>query len=222
MNSMFFTYLLAFFSLGHTEPPPTYTVIDSLAFEKFEDPLLNELQDLVSDSPSFRIALQKALEGYRHYTKNNDLSSTLVIIDFSKPSYDKRLYVIDLEKKVLLHQSHVAHGKNSGMVYASKFSNRPNSYASSLGFYRTAETYFGKHGLSLRLDGLEIGVNDKARDRAVVIHSAKYANLEFIAKYGRLGRSFGCPTLPEKDYKRIVNLIKDGTLLFVYHPKLNS
>jgi hypothetical protein len=102
---------------------------------------------------------------------------------------------------------------------AEKFSNTPLSNQSSLGFYKTAETYHGKHGLSLRLDGLEKGINDKARQRAIVIHSAKYAEESFIKTYGRLGRSFGCPALPAGNYTEIIKLIKDGTLLFIYYPQ---
>jgi hypothetical protein len=119
----------------------------------------------------------------------------------------------------VIFQDYVAHGKNTGNLMAEKFSNRPFSNQSSLGFFQTAETYHGKHGLSLRLDGLEKGINDKARQRAIVIHSAKYAEESFIKKYGRLGRSFGCPALPAGNYYEIIELIKGGTLLFIYYPQ---
>ncbi|MDX9909496.1 MAG: murein L,D-transpeptidase catalytic domain family protein, partial [Mariniphaga sp.] len=107
---------------------------------------------------------------------------------------------------------------NSGEVMAEKFSNKPGSYASSPGFYTTGETYFGKHGFSLRLNGIENGINDKARERANVIHGADYVSSEFIEKNGRLGRSLGCPAVPEELSTEIIETIKDGTCLFVYAP----
>jgi hypothetical protein len=119
----------------------------------------------------------------------------------------------------VIYQDYIAHGKNTGNLMAEKFSNTPHSNQSSLGFYKTAETYHGKHGLSLKLDGLEIGINDMARQRAIVIHAAKYAEESFIKKYGRLGRSFGCPALPAQNYDEIIELIKGGTLLFIYFPE---
>ncbi len=140
----------------------------------------------------------------------------LTIVDFSQPSTKKRFYLIDMKKRLIVHQEYVAHGKNSGDLWAENFSNTPKSNQSSLGFYKTAETYHGKHGLSLKLDGLEKGINHLARKRAIVIHSADYAEEAFIKKYGRLGRSFGCPALPSKNYAKIINRIKEGTLLFVY------
>ncbi|MDG1277716.1 MAG: murein L,D-transpeptidase catalytic domain family protein [Algoriphagus sp.] len=140
----------------------------------------------------------------------------LTIIDFSLPSTEKRLWVIAPEEKEVLLHSVVAHGRNSGELMASKFSNKPESYQSSLGFYMTGETYQGKHGYSLRLDGLEKGVNDQARNRAIVIHGADYANESFAKINGRLGRSLGCPALPSELSTKAINLIKDGSLLFVF------
>ena len=145
--------------------------------------------------------------------------NVISVIDFSQPSTSKRFYLIDLDIKQVIYQDYVAHGKNTGNLMAEKFSNTPHSNQSSLGFYKTGETYYGKHGLSLRLDGLEKGINDKARQRAIVIHSAKYAEESFIQKYGRLGRSFGCPALPAENYEEIIELIKGGTLLFIYFPE---
>lgn len=145
--------------------------------------------------------------------QNEDL---VTIIDFSKPSTEKRLFIIDLKQQKLLHQTLVAHGKNTGQNKAVKFSNIQGSNQSSLGLYQTAESYYGKHGYSLRLDGLEKGFNDNARKRAVVIHSASYVSEAFIQKYGRLGRSFGCPALPAEHSKEIIDLIKGGSLLYIY------
>ena len=180
--------------------------------------ILDDLIAITDCDSSLITALVKGMKGYEHFGKDLSLNRRLIVVDFTQPSFEKRFYVFDLEKRSLIYHNYVAHGKNSGMVYARKFSNERHSNSSSLGFYRTAETYFGKHGLSLRLDGLEAGINHKARERAVVIHSAKYANPDFIKKHGRLGRSFGCPTLPEKEYKQVVDLIKEGTLLFIYYP----
>ncbi len=140
----------------------------------------------------------------------------LTIVDFSKPSTQERLFVIDLEHKKILIQSYVAHGQNSGENKAKHFSNKANSHQSSLGFYITAETYMGKHGYSLRLDGLEQGINDNARSRNIVIHKASYVSQSFIKQNGRLGRSWGCPALPEEKYKAIIDLIKEGSCLFIY------
>lgn len=143
-------------------------------------------------------------------------SKVLTVIDFSLPSTAKRLWIIDPEKGEILLNSVVAHGRNSGELMANAFSNQPESFKSSLGFYQTAETYTGKHGYSLRLDGLEKGFNDQARNRAIVIHGADYAREEFAASVGRLGRSLGCPALPSELSAKAINLIKDGSLLFIF------
>ncbi len=162
-------------------------------------------------------AFEAAYVGYKKL--NNNKNNLLTIIDFNLPSTEKRMYVLDLSKKEVLYVTHVAHGRNSGGNYATSFSNKNGSYQSSLGFYRTAETYNGGNGYSLRLDGLEKGINDLARPRAVVIHGADYANEEFIKSTGRLGRSFGCPALPQELNKPIINTIKDGSLIFIYADK---
>ena len=140
----------------------------------------------------------------------------LTVIDFTLPSTEKRLWVIDIDKKEIVLNTVVAHGRNSGELHAEKFSNSPESYQSSLGFYLTAETYQGKHGYSLRLDGLEKGFNDKARARAIVIHGADYAREEFAKATGRLGRSLGCPALPTELSAKVIDLIKNGSLIFIY------
>lgn len=130
--------------------------------------------------------------------KHNLRSKILTVIDFSLPSTAKRMWIIDPEKGEILLNSVVSHGRNSGDLLAKSFSNQPESYMSSLGFYKTAETYSGKHGYSLRLDGLEKGFNDQARNRAIVIHGADYAREEFAKSAGRLGRSLGCPAIPSE------------------------
>ena len=163
-------------------------------------------------------AFQQAYIGFKKLQLQNKLnnSNLLTIIDFTKPSTQKRLYIIDISEKKLIERSLVAHGRNSGSLNANSFSNTPQSYQSSLGFYLTAETYYGKHGYSLRLDGLEKNINDNARDRAIVIHGADYVSESFIEKYGRLGRSFGCPALPKAKSKAIIDVIKNKSCLFIY------
>lgn len=156
-----------------------------------------------------------AIQGYLR-VNNLEKKNIITIIDFSKPSTEKRLFVIDLEKKRLLNECFVAHGKNSGDNYAKTFSNEVESLKSSLGFFRTAETYSGDHGYSLRLDGLEKGINDNARVREIVIHGAGYVSEEFIKKYGRLGRSWGCLVLPVEISKDIIDKISGGSCLFIY------
>lgn len=160
-----------------------------------------------------------ALKGYLELHKNNNLknSNILSIIDMSKSSKSKRFFIIDIKNKEVIHKSVVAHGQNSGLEFAKNFSNKINSHKTSLGFYKTAETYFGKHGLSLRLDGLELS-NSNARKRAIVIHSADYVSNVFIKNNGRLGRSWGCPSLPKKDYNKIIEKIKEESVLFIYYP----
>lgn len=159
-------------------------------------------------------AFERAYTGSKTIERPN--KDILTLIDFTKPSTEERLYVLDLRHKKLLFSSHVAHGKNSGGNYATSFSNINGSYKSSLGFYVTENTYQGKNGYSLILNGLEKGINDKAKERAIVIHGADYANPSVAASSGRLGRSFGCPALPRALNKPIINTIKNGTLLFIY------
>jgi hypothetical protein len=140
----------------------------------------------------------------------------ITIIDFSKPSTKQRFFVIDLENNHILFQTLVAHGRNSGENMAERFSNDSKSLKSCLGFFLTAETYNGKHGYSLSLDGLEPGINDNARERTIVIHGADYVSNSFAQIYGRIGRSWGCPALPSGISKEIIDKIKNGSCLFIY------
>ncbi|WP_316634275.1 murein L,D-transpeptidase catalytic domain family protein [uncultured Flavobacterium sp.] len=142
----------------------------------------------------------------------------LTLIDFSLSSNSKRLWVIDLTTNTILFNSLVAHGRNTGEEFASEFSNSNSSYKSSLGFYATGEIYRGKHGASLRLDGLENGVNDNARERGVVMHGADYVSESFIRDNKRLGRSQGCPAIPMELTDEIIETIKDKSCLYIYHP----
>ena len=157
---------------------------------------------------------ENAMECLDELEFNNE--RLLTIIDFTKPSTEKRLFVIDLENNKLLYHTLVAHGKNTGLNIAEHFSNTSQSLQSSLGFYNTSEPYFGKHGYSLRLDGLEDNINDNARKRAIVIHGAWYVSEDFIEENGRLGRSWGCPALPVEQTREIIDLIKNGSCLYIY------
>lgn len=161
---------------------------------------------------------RKALIGYQNMKHNKHLSpnkSVLTIVDFTKSSKHKRLWVIDLKTKKLLFHSLVAHGQGSGGDMAVAFSNNPNSYQSSVGFYVTAQTYQGKHGLSLKLAGQDAGYNTNAMKRAIVVHGADYVSKDFIKRQGRLGRSQGCPALPTDLNEKIINIIKDRTCLYI-------
>ena len=146
----------------------------------------------------------------------------LTLVDFSLSSSAKRLWIIDLSANEILFQTLVAHGKNTGDEFANTFSNRPESFKSSLGFYATGEVYKGKHGISLKLDGLEKGLNDSARKRAVVMHGANYVSESFIKNHKRLGRSQGCPAVPAELASEIISTIKGQSCLYIYHPSLDN
>lgn len=189
--------------------------------------LSNTFPNSFLDDEGQRIYGQMGLEGlidfdafksaYTGYKKLNRSGNTLLtLIDFNLPSTEKRMYVLDMQKKRVLYVTYVSHGRNSGDNYATSFSNRDGSHQSSLGFYRTDGVYHGGNGYSLRLDGLEKGINDKARQRAIVIHGADYCSENVIRSTGRLGRSFGCPALPRELAKPIIDTIKNGSLLFIY------
>lgn len=154
-----------------------------------------------------------AIKGYLRIHKEKEI---MTLVDFTKPSTQERLYVLDLKQEKILFASHVAHGRNSGQNFATSFSNKSGSYQSSLGFYLTEGTYQGKNGYSLILDGLEKGINDNAKSRAIVMHGAKYANPSVIGGSGRLGRSLGCPALPPSINKPVIDTIKNGSVLFIY------
>ena len=149
-------------------------------------------------------------------------TSTLTVIDFSRPSTERRLWVYDLRSRALLFEEFVSHGRNSGMNLATSFSNVAESNMSSLGVYRTAEAYFGKHGYSLRLDGLDRGFNDRARERAIVIHGAEYVSEQITRAQGRLGRSLGCPAVRPEVSRELIDAVKGGGLVFAYYPDPNG
>lgn len=159
-------------------------------------------------------AFRQAVVGYDKI--ENRKRDILTLIDFSRPSTEERLYVFDMKQRKMLFSSVVSHGKNSGENYATSFSNEYGSYKSSLGFYLTESTYQGKNGYSLVLNGLEKGINDRARERAIVMHGAAYADPSAVGKGGRLGRSFGCPAVPQKLSRPIIDTIKGGSVIYIY------
>ena len=165
-------------------------------------------------------AFKQAIEGYQKIEVKKPI---LTIIDYSKPSSEERFYVIDMGNRQLLFASHVSHGQNSGDNHTTSFSNEDGSLKSSLGFFLTEDTYIGKNGLSLILNGLERGINHNAKSRLIVIHGADYSNPKKIQLFGgRLGRSLGCPALPVELAKPIIEAIKGGSLVYAYSKNDNE
>ncbi|WP_447957367.1 murein L,D-transpeptidase catalytic domain family protein [Vreelandella sp. EE7] len=142
----------------------------------------------------------------------------LAVIDYSLPSTEQRLWVFDLHQNRLLFKELVSHGRGSGDANAEVFSNTPESYQSSIGLFRTMNSYYGRNGYSLRLDGLEANVNDQAFDRAIVIHGAHYVSDDFITQTGRLGRSHGCPAVREEITYPLIDSLKESQYVFAYYP----
>ncbi len=195
----------------------TIEVLSEEAIIKASSNLYSKL-DLQSLGLSYK-AMQYAYKGYEILKQKGVLrnGSILTVVDFSQSSRKKRMYIIDVDAEKVLHHTYVAHGRNSGLDMATQFSNTPESLQSSLGFYVTKQTYIGKHGLSLRLEGKDKGFNCKAEARAVVLHGADYIGNHRV-KSGYNGRSFGCPAVPRAESQKIINWIKDGTCLFIFHP----
>ena len=201
-----------------TEAPASLNTLSAL--NKFDDntiALAYDSMDLDKMGLSAQ-AFNYAMKGFDYLVQHGKLmkDNIISIVDFTLPSSRKRLFVIDLDDYRVLYNTYVAHGVNSGKEYAKQFSNTPSSYKSSLGFYETLNTYIGEHGYSLRLDGLEKGINDNANSRDIVIHAADYVNESYIRSQGYIGRSWGCPALPEKLHKPIIDKIKNGSCLFIY------
>jgi hypothetical protein len=173
---------------------------------------------LAETKPSNKV-LQLALKAYNKAVHSGVSKKNLItIIDYSLPSTQRRLWVLDLKQNKVIYHTLVAHGQGTGDNHAKHFSDRPGSHQSSLGLFRTGRTYSGKHGLSLELHGLEKGFNGNALSRRVVIHGAHYVSPGSVKSLGRLGRSWGCPALSPQEVKPVINTIKDGSLVFVYYP----
>jgi len=164
--------------------------------------------------------LKLALGASRCAAKNAvvDNPSTLTIIDYSKPSTQPRMWVLDLQARRLLYEELVSHGQGSGDNLATRFSNTPDSHQTSIGLFVTETTYVGRNGYSLKLNGLEPGFNDRARERAIVMHGAPYVNLGITKSLGRLGRSHGCPAVRDAVARELIDRVKGGNLVFSYYP----
>jgi hypothetical protein len=209
---------IAFFLILFMALPVTSRSItsDSLPLTRRMSSVVHSIEQSSDIDPT---ALRLALQGYFNLNRQGLIrrQGIITLIDFDKPSSEKRLFIIDIDNGTVLHSSLVAHGRGSGEEIATSFSNKPGSNQSSLGFYLTENTYTGKNGYSLVLKGLDQGINDKAQSRSIVIHGAEYVSEEYIRMNGRLGRSQGCPALSLDEYQEVIDLIKDGSCLFIYH-----
>ncbi len=217
---LFLVVLSGFLFVFAAKKEPTarkrVTVVSANKFSETNAILFSELH--LSEAGMNQTVFNSALQGLRRLDSTGAIrkDSIITIIDFSQPSNKKRLYVLDLASKQILFNTLVAHGRNSGKLWTSSFSNATSSLKSSPGFYVTGETYMGDNGYSLRLDGLEKNINDNARARSIVLHGASYVDPSSINALGFLGRSLGCPAVPLSLHKAIINTIKDGTCLFIY------
>lgn len=198
------------------EIPATAEVLPTLSLEEEINQLYTSFSALNTNLPSLS-SFQNGMMGYYKLQDRGLVEKKiLTIIDFSLSSTQKRMWVLDMENHEVLIHSVVAHGKNTGNEFATKFSNTVNSLQSSLGFYITGETYMGGNGLSLFIDGMEEEFNSKARERYVVIHGADYANPESISNMGRLGRSYGCPAVPTALTQEFIDTIKNNSVLYIH------
>lgn len=197
----------------------TVTSSQSLSGQLFNQYVDNIYQaaDLQASGLEINV-FKKAVTGYYNLKTDNKLSansSVITIVDLSKSSCTKRMWIVDLQKKVLVLNTWVAHGSHSGNDIANRFSNNVDSFESSLGFYVTDNVYMGKHGRSLRLNGMDIGFNDRANERDIVLHAADYVSPNSIKALGRLGRSQGCPAVAPQYCNRIIDTIKGKNVLFI-------
>lgn len=218
MRNMLMKRGIAFFLLLFMAMPVTSRSItsDNLPITRRISSMVHSIEQGSDIDPR---ALQLALQGYFNLKRQGLIrrEGIITLIDFDKPSFAKRLFIIDIDNGKVLQSSLVAHGKGSGEEMATSFSNKSGSNQSSLGFYLTANTYIGRNGYSLVLKGLDHGINDKAQSRSIVIHGADYVSEEYIRMNGRLGRSQGCPALSLDECQVVIDLIKDGSCLFIYH-----
>lgn len=195
--------------MATTEPSPTPPVTAPTPLER----LHAAAPDL--DAGVLALALEARACAVRNGTRAGE---KLAVIDYSRASTQPRLWVFDVERTKLLYREHVAHGRGSGENFARAFSNRDGSHQTSLGLFATAETYVGGNGYSMRMDGLDRGVNDAARDRLIVMHGAPYVDPAQARRQGRLGRSFGCPAVRPEVAREMIDTLKHGQLLFAYYP----
>ncbi len=225
-NIRFFIVLgtMATISFGFTNPlaktsaPLIHSSLTIKTMVEEKMPLYESLE--LSALGLSKQAFEYALIGYDNLLKSGKIqkNNLLSILDFSLPSSKKRLFVLDIMQGEIVFNTYAAHGRNSGKMIATQFSNQTNSYKSSLGFFITGDIYQGKHGSSLRLVGEEKGINDNAMSRGIVMHCASYVDESIIAQQGFIGRSQGCPALPGNIYKEVIEKIKNGSCLFLYSP----
>lgn len=210
-KQIYLILLLSFFTLQSFKNIPASPFV---VFEKNHVFYLSKKFNINSTAIAF------AINGYEQLKQKGLLVNTryLTIADFSQPSNKERLYIIDMEQQDLVLQTLVAHGKNSGTLFAKNFSNTNASNKSSLGFYITGEIYRGKHGKSLHLIGLEQGINNKAKQRAIVLHGADYVSYNAIEQMGYIGRSQGCPAVPNHQVAEIIETIQGESCFFIYAP----
>lgn len=214
------SFFLYFIIAGYKPDKSKESLPDSSNTERIESCYTTFYGMLGSESPKPDYEVfKKAVTGFFNLKAGDKIEKNLLtVIDFSISSKFDRMWIIDMNKMEVVHVSLVAHGRNSGEEFAGSFSNSPSSFQSSLGFYLTGETYTGKHGLSLCLDGVEPGINDKARERAIVMHGAHYVSRDFISRYGRLGRSYGCPSIPQEDHEKIINMLSGRSCIYIHYP----
>ncbi len=200
---------------SNNAPKLSVEISSKTTFEEKVSSLYESFSLNNNSMPSMPV-FEKAMSGYYKLKESGKVSNpVLTIIDFDLSSTNKRMWILNMDTKAVLFNTYVAHGQKTGVEFANKFSNKVNSHMSSLGFYVTGETYYGKNGLSLFIDGMEKGINSNARSRYVVIHGADYAEPSFIKKYGRLGRSYGCPAVPNKIAKNLINTIKGESVVYI-------
>lgn len=206
---------MAFSAFRFNQPATDFAILRDTVRSLYQSVHFNELE-----KPGYDL-FERAMIGFYKLKCEQKLSDKdlLTIIDFRKSANEKRLWTLDLKTRKVLFHTLVAHGQNTGEVFAEKFSNRKGSHQSSLGFYVTKDTYIGKHGISLKLHGAEPGINDLAEARAIVMHGADYVSEEFIERVGRLGRSHGCPAVPAPLAEEIVTTLAGNTCLFIYYPE---
>lgn len=205
---LLFLYVFAWFLPKMEVAAPVAPVVTEEAEES-----LYEAASLAKEDLGFK-AWEQSL---KRVEQSKEKAHVLAIADMSQPSTAKRLYVIDLDRKVLLLRTYVAHGQNTGDLMAERFSNKHGSHQTSLGLYRVgAEIVSPKHGAALLLHGLDKGVNDQALPREVIIHGADYVSESFIGQHGRLGRSWGCPAVTRESMKSMIDLLANGGLLYIY------
>lgn len=206
---------------GRAAKPVAIPAVDSMGELETAAAMYDQLQ--LGAAGLSREAFDNALKGWDRLKAEGRLprEQVMAIADFSKSSNQKRLFVLDMKNYSILFQTLVAHGRNSGKEWATRFSNKLSSFQSSPGFYITGQTYFGGNGYSLKLDGIEKGINDLAIKRAIVMHGAGYVSEDLIRSQGYLGRSLGCPAVPLQEAKGIIDTLKGGACLYIHVPDQN-